>query len=214
MSLHCDTVNGPVAEAARKAIAEVNVHYALPWVPVDAEDEVRRAFEDAMHAREKHPDAQRVADRWFCETVVRLHLRGEGEPYAGLRHAKLRDVLAIRPAEKALEDDDPRGLEDLFAKTMAFAMERNIARVRSTAGHDPRDIAAARAHVQARLAFLRLADDLYAALAKAARPEGEEGMGCLGAARRAEKAAKDMLRQSVAAAARAPRRSASFRPFP
>lgn len=99
MTPHCDTLDGPVVQAAKKAIEQVNVLYVLPWVPAEAEQEVRDAFEDVMHAREKGEDPCKVADRWFFETVVRLHLQGEGKPFTGLKPAE-----AGRKSEPVIND--------------------------------------------------------------------------------------------------------------
>ena len=45
MPPHCDTRDGPVVKAARKALESNNVNYVLIWVPGDAEAELRKAFE-------------------------------------------------------------------------------------------------------------------------------------------------------------------------
>jgi hypothetical protein len=76
MPPHCDSLDGPVVTAARAALAANDVDRVLPYVRVDGETEVREAFDRAMRARALGVDAQEVADRWFFETVVRIHRAG------------------------------------------------------------------------------------------------------------------------------------------
>jgi hypothetical protein len=70
---HCDSVDGPVAGAALEALESGNVNLALPYAPASVEDEIRTAHRKAIEAREEGAAASVVADRWFMETVVRLH---------------------------------------------------------------------------------------------------------------------------------------------
>jgi len=161
MPPHCDTLDGPVIQAAKKAINDVNVLHVLPWVPAEAEQEVRDAFEDVMHAREKGPDPCKIADRWFFETVVRLHLLGEGKPFTGLKPAGSGRSPALTIAEKAIETGDLKELIELLKESEEFGLERYFDRVKAMAGYDLRDVSAARKHVQAVLDFLHLADSMY-----------------------------------------------------
>ena len=40
---HCDSLNGPVVLAAKKAIKTGNVNYILIWIPENSEKELRHA---------------------------------------------------------------------------------------------------------------------------------------------------------------------------
>ena len=97
MPPHCDSLDGPVATAARDALMSGDVDLVLPFVPADAEAEVRAAFDLAAKARAMGGEAAEVADRWFFETAVRVHRAGEGAPYTGLKPAGL-DVGPVIPA--------------------------------------------------------------------------------------------------------------------
>jgi hypothetical protein len=43
-----------------------------------------RPFQKTLIVRNKGKEAQEIADRYFLETLVRLHLAGEDETYTGL----------------------------------------------------------------------------------------------------------------------------------
>lgn len=69
-------MDGPVAEAAIRALEESDVDLILPYVHESGEDEVRRALEEAGATR-AIPEAHDLADLWFVETVVRVHRAGK-----------------------------------------------------------------------------------------------------------------------------------------
>ena len=68
-------MDGPVVVAARRALDAADVDVILPYVHADGEPEVREAFERALKARALGGEARDIADRWFFETAVRVHLR-------------------------------------------------------------------------------------------------------------------------------------------
>src|SRR5512133_3612252 len=83
-SAHCDTLNGPVIAAARLALEKGDVTPVLKWVKAAGEPEIRHAFEQALAVRTAGSQAKELADRYFFETLVRVHRQGEGAPYTGL----------------------------------------------------------------------------------------------------------------------------------
>src|SRR5512141_1215891 len=82
---HCDTMNGPVISTARQALDKGDVTPVLKWIKPDKEAEVRAAFKQAVAARKQGKAAKEVADRYFFETLVRMHREGEGAAYTGLK---------------------------------------------------------------------------------------------------------------------------------
>jgi len=82
---HCDTEDGPAVTDGRRALASGNINHALKWVSAEAEDEVRRAFGEAITLRADGGDAAAQADRTFLETLVRVHRAGEGVGFDGIQ---------------------------------------------------------------------------------------------------------------------------------
>ncbi len=82
----CHTARGRVATAATTALHRGDVRHALLWIDAAGEDELRAVFKQVIAAYKKGVDAAGVAvlERYFIETVVRLHLAAHGEPYRGL----------------------------------------------------------------------------------------------------------------------------------
>lgn len=86
---HCDTLDGPVVSAGRKALATENANYVLIWVKPADENEIRKAL---RKAREKMKQAKTQAEkdeaeREFFEILVKIHREGEGAEYEGLKPA-------------------------------------------------------------------------------------------------------------------------------
>ena len=46
---HCDTMDGPVVQAAQAALEQGDVRLVLMWVGPDAEGEVRETFAQVAH---------------------------------------------------------------------------------------------------------------------------------------------------------------------
>jgi hypothetical protein len=79
---HCDTLDGPVVEAARAALETGDINSVLVWVQAEHEAEVRNAFSRSIEVRALGDAANQLADMYFFETAVRLHREGEGAcPY-------------------------------------------------------------------------------------------------------------------------------------
>lgn len=118
MPPHCDSMDGPVVEAARKALDSGDVRSVLPFVPEEGEAEVTEAFEKVIKVRADSPQAKDVADRHFFETVVRLHRAGEGAPFSGLKPAGLGHGPVVPVAENAIETGSAEALVKLLTDTV------------------------------------------------------------------------------------------------
>ena len=78
MPPHCDSMDGPVVLAARRALDAKDPRIVLPYVKKAGEAEVEAAFRRTIGAHDGNPTANEVADLYFFETVVRVHRAGEG----------------------------------------------------------------------------------------------------------------------------------------
>jgi hypothetical protein len=78
-------MDGPVIKAAQKALETGNVNLVLIWVQEKDEAEAKTAFDKALAVRKFVPKAKELADKYFFETLVRIHRAGEGAPYSGLK---------------------------------------------------------------------------------------------------------------------------------
>jgi hypothetical protein len=115
-SAHCDGLDGPVVSAARKALDSGDPNPVLIWVQPKDEAEVRHAFAEAVAVRKLSPQAREMADRYFFETLVRVHRAGEGAPYTGLKPAGRDLGPAIPLADKAVATGSEAELASFVSK--------------------------------------------------------------------------------------------------
>src|SRR5512141_1361430 len=155
---HCDSVDGPVAKAAQKALDTGNVNLALPYAPAKAAAELQAVFAQALKVRTLGPEAKALADRSFIETTVRLHRAGEGAAYTGLKPAGIDHGPAISAAERAIETGDLSQVKALILEEIEHSLAQRFVHVREagTASKEPKtpdQVPAARERVSAELAF-------------------------------------------------------------
>lgn len=174
MPPHCDTLDGPVVNAARDALEQGDVDMALPFVPVDGEDEVRAAFSLARNARDAGAAAREVADLYFFDAVVRVHRRGEGAPHTGLKPAGLDVGPVIPVAEQAADTGDPAALLALLSHELEHQVAHRLGEVRALAAHAGEGVAAARAATSARLGLLVWSHKVHALLRAAVHEDGHK----------------------------------------
>ncbi len=150
MPPHCDTLDGPVVTAAKKALEAGNVNLILPYVPKKDEAEIIRAFEKVTKIRED--DAVReVADLYFFETVVRVHRMGEGAPYTGLKPAGLDEGPVIPVAEKAIESGSPEELIKILSEMLREEVTHRLHHVKHLKEHAHKSVDDAREYVETML---------------------------------------------------------------
>jgi hypothetical protein len=161
-SAHCDTMDGPVVIAGKRALDSGELAHASIWIDAAVEGELREAFAAAREVRRGTPRARAVADRWFLETLVRLHRAGEGEPYAGLRPAGAGATPAIAAADHAVESGKLQPVVELITHAVHARLEDRFAPLRRPRAAAT-DVAAGRAWVKAYVAFMHTVEGLHAA---------------------------------------------------
>ena len=142
-SAHCDTEDGPAVLDGRRALEEDNVNIALKWVHPDGEAEVREAYDKARRVRAVGGEAAEVADRWFLETLVRVHRAGEGAGFDGIKPAGTPIPPPVAAADLAIERRSIDPLRARVADERWEELERRFDRAVAL-HHDPDDLAAAR----------------------------------------------------------------------
>jgi hypothetical protein len=164
MPPHCDAIDGPVARAAIAALEAGDVEIVFPFVPKEAEPEVRSAFERVRSIRTLRGTVRDVADRYFLETVVRFHRMGEGASFTGLKPACLDPGPVLPLAERAIEDGSAEELTRELTDVLEAAIKRRLDRVSSLRVHAGEGVDAARASTEAMLHFEVWANGIYRSL--------------------------------------------------
>jgi hypothetical protein len=160
---HCDSLDGPVVKAARKALATRDPTLVLIWVRENDEREIRQAFEQTLAVRELSPQAKTLADRFFFETLVRVHRAGEGEPFTGLKAAGRDLGPAIPAADNAIDAGSPDAVLQLLTGTIRERVREQFEKVAAARAFDSHDVAAGRAYVRSYVEFIHYVERLHEA---------------------------------------------------
>lgn len=158
---HCDTLDGPVVEAARVALETMNLDPVLIWVQPEHESEIRTVFEQSLDVRSLGVPARELADMYFFESVVRLHREGEGAPYTGLKPARADFGPAIPAADRALESALPDDLTELLADAVSKGLYEHFEDALSKKEFDPANIEAGRRYVASYVEYVHYVERIY-----------------------------------------------------
>lgn len=158
---HCDTLDGPVVETARKALAAGDVTPLLKWVAADDEQMIRSAFQKTLEVRKLGDQARDLAEMYFFETLVRIHRAGEGAPYTGLKPGTAVDP-AVALADKALESGSVDKLVNVLTDATAKGIRERFQRTLEAKKHADESVAAGREFVEAYVIFTHYVEGLHA----------------------------------------------------
>jgi hypothetical protein len=162
---HCDTMDGPVVAAGQKALDTGDLKHALVWVLPDAEPELRALFKKVVKAKKKgtSPEVIEVLERYFLETLVRLHRLGEGEPYTGIREAGAEIDPGLAAADAAVADGSVADLTKALRDELGRGLRARFGAVQEH--RDWRSVAEGRAFVHAYVEYIHYVAKVHAAIA-------------------------------------------------
>lgn len=158
---HCDGLDGPVVRAARQALDSGNVNLVLIWVQKSNETEVKEAFQKTLEVRKPGGGARELADRFFFETVVRLHRAGEGAPFTGLKPVGRDLGPALPAADKALHDGNANELKQLLVNAVSHGVSEHFKKAMSKKDFDKNNVEAGREFVEAYVEYIHCVEAIY-----------------------------------------------------
>jgi len=164
---HCDTLDGPVIEAARLALEKGEVTPVLKWVPKEHEQEIRDAFSQTLAVRVKGKEARELADRFFFETLVRVHRAGEGAPYTGLKSAGTIEP-AIAAADKALQTASVDTLANKISNAVREGIKKRFDAALEKKKHADDSVEAGRDFIEAYVQYVHFIEGIHNLVAKGA----------------------------------------------
>jgi hypothetical protein len=159
---HCDTMDGPVIADARKAIEKNNVNYVLKWVRAQDEAEIKNALSLMLKVRGLSAEAKELSEKYFFETLVRVHRTGEGVPYTGVKPIGTPVDEKIKAADKSIEVGNLSPLKDVTERNKLEELTKRFDKVMALRNFDVNNVEAGREYVEAYVQFFHFA-------------EGEEG---------------------------------------
>jgi hypothetical protein len=159
-SAHCDSLDGPVIRDAITALEKRDAAPVLKWVKSEHEAEIRDAFAKAIAVRGLNGDARQIADRYFFETLVRIHRAGEGEPFTGLKPAGSVEP-GIDAADKALEKGSGAALATELAQAVREGVNKRFDATLAHKKHAGDSVEAGRKYVEAYVDYVHFVESVH-----------------------------------------------------
>lgn len=156
---HCDAYDGPVIVTAQAALEKAEITPLLKWVKAEAEEELRAAFAQTLKVRGLGVEARELADRYFFETLVRLHRAGEGAPYTGLKPAG-QVAPAVAMADRALAQGSADSLVKAILGHTEEGIRERFTHALETAKHADESVAAGREYVEAYVTYIHYVEGI------------------------------------------------------
>lgn len=157
VAAHCDTLDGPVVQDARKAILAKDITPILKWVKPKDEKAVKAAFGKVLAARGTKVEA---AEKRFFSALVKIHRAGEGAPFTGLKPAGAVEP-AVAEADKALASGSSEALVKLVADDVAAGIKKRYEHAAAAYKHKDESVAQGREFVEAYVAFTHYVERLH-----------------------------------------------------
>lgn len=174
---HCDTLDGPVVQDARKALESKDVTPALKWVKEKDEKVVRAAFATALGARGTKNAAS--AENRFFATLVKVHRAGEGAAFTGLKPAGMVEP-AVAAADKALAGGSSDALKKLITNAVIRGITERYERTAAAYRHKDESVAAGREFVEAYVEYTHYVERLHRNATEPAGHGEQHGAGVSG----------------------------------
>lgn len=168
---HCDTLDGPVIQDARKALEAKDITPVLKWVKANDEKAVKAAFQRALAAKGA---ATETAHNKFFATLVKVHRAGEGAPFTGLKPAGTVEP-AVAEADKALASGSADALVKLVTDDITAGIRTRFGQAAEAYKHKDESVAKGREFVEAYVEFTHYVEKLHTdATGKGAHGEHKE----------------------------------------
>ncbi|HAQ21866.1 MAG TPA: hypothetical protein DCR40_21945 [Prolixibacteraceae bacterium] len=155
---HCDTMEGPLVLDAKKAISQNNVNIVLKWVQAANETEIKDAFNQMMKVRVISADAKDLAEKYFFDTLVRIHRAGEGVTFTGVKPAGTPIDEKIKAADKSIEAGNLSPLKGKVSKNDLPELTERFEKVISLKNFDVNNVKAGREYIEAYVQFFKFAE--------------------------------------------------------
>lgn len=156
---HCDTLDGPVVSSAKAALEKGDVTPVLKWVRSSDEKEIKEIFQKTLAARRSGPEAKEIADRYFFETLVRIHRAGEGAPYTGLKAGPAEPIIAA--VDKGLDTGSIDKVVKHVTSEVSEGIKKRFNETLERKKHADDNVAAGRKFVEAYVDLTHYVERLY-----------------------------------------------------
>ena len=159
---HCDSMSGPVIPEAMAALEKGDITPVLKWIKPEYETEVKTAFSLAVKVRDKSPEAKKLADRYFLETLIRIHRAGEGAPYTGIKETPPEKIIIL--TDQALVSGSADELIEKIQTHLAAAIREKFNKALQARKNKDKSVESGREFVEAYVQYTHYIEGIHAAI--------------------------------------------------
>jgi hypothetical protein len=157
-------MDGPVVKDAQAALATEDVTKVLKWILPQHEQEIKKLFQQVLKVRLQGEPAKSLSEKYFFESLVRIHRAGEGAPYTGLKPAgQVEPVIAA--SDKALHQKNVDELVNKITQRIEHEIRRRFQTALEKKKHVDHSVEAGRAYVRTYVEFTHFVEGLHKAIA-------------------------------------------------
>lgn len=111
-----------------------------------------------MKVRELSSEAKELSDKYFFETLVRIHRSGEGVPFTGIKPSGTPIDEKIKAADKSIELGNLTPLEKFVPKDNLPELKKRFEIVMRLKNFDVDDVKTGREYIEAYVQFFHFAE--------------------------------------------------------
>lgn len=159
---HCDTMSGPVIPEAMAALEKGDITPVFKWIKPEYEAEVKTAFSLAVRVRDKSPEAKKLADKYFLETLIRIHRAGEGAPYTGIKETPPDKIVIL--TDQALASKSADELIEKIQTHLAEAIKEKFNKALQASKNKDKSVESGREFVEAYVQYTHYVEGIHSAI--------------------------------------------------
>ena len=152
----------PIIPEAKAALENGDITAILKWVKPEYETEVKTTFSLAVKVRDKSPQAKELADKYFLETLIRVHRAGEGAPYTGLKDTPPEKIVTL--ADKALANGSADEMIKKMQTHLAETIKEKFNKALQASKNKDKNIESGREFVEAYVQYMHYMEGIHATI--------------------------------------------------
>lgn len=175
-SAHCDTMDGPVVVAARKALETNNVNYVLIWVKKEKEPELKAIFQKTLAERTSRPGEKEAIDMTFFESLVRIHREGEGVSFTGLKPAGTVVEPIVIAVDSAIEHNSVESLSKMLNEEILKNIQERFKKIQEKKNYNVNNSDDGREYIESYVTFVHYVEGIDSAINAQTVEHGAESL--------------------------------------
>ena len=140
-------------------------------VKPEYETEVKMAFSLAVQVRDKSPEAKKLADKYFLETLIRIHRAGEGAPYTGIKETPPEKIVIL--TDQALASGSADELIEKIQTHLAEAIKEKFNKALQASKNKGKSVESGREFVEAYVQYTHYVEGIHTAIMSAGSHHGD-----------------------------------------